>query len=473
MSAVIGPHRQHPAAMLRHTLRYLLLLTLPFLRALRYTGAPQNLSPWIRGIWIDLTAVGLLFLFVYLQWKRHTYRLTPDGLYLQQGVVLLRSHRIPYHHVATITVERPIYLRILRAARIVIVTDVTLRSEVALTLSERHANAMLAACQPNERTQRRCYRPHWYHVVVLSLLASNSLSGVVLLITVLYRSSRLFGGHYGQELLNNLEAAADYIRIIPNTIAVLVLILLCGWGIAVVRSLLFHLPFSVTRDEQAFTVYSGKILRRDHLFDVRSVNFIDLQQTLVCKLLRLHFVFVQCVGHGKERDALFLLVPACSRAHSARATGTLLPEFHRAAVTIRPAPYSLLRYIRYPIVILALVHPTATVLSRLFPIWAEAVGHLLSIVYIPLVWLLILNVIDRYTGGIGIENGCITLRYRSKLTLHTVFFPTDRIVSFRFRQSFFQRRRNLCDVCIYTHSKGTYCHRIKNVRADDINVLFE
>lgn len=474
MNTVIPSRRQHPAAMPRYSFRYLFLLALPLIRGLRYIRLPGGLYRWARGAWIDLTAVILLILFLYIRWRRHTYSLTDSGFLLQQGILLRRDCFIPRRHIATLTVERPFYLRVLCAARIIVDTDAgdRYRADLTLTVSEKRAREIFAARKKHAHQTQHRYRPRWYHVVVLSLLVSNSLSGVLLLATALHHSGRLLGESYSQEVIGNLEAVAGYVSIIPRTAALIVLILLCGWSVAAVRNLLRHLPFTVTRFARILAIRTGGLTRRDHLCSVASVNFVDIRQTLVCKLLRLHIVFIHCIGYGKERDALSLLVPASSAAHSEQAVRSLLPEFRRSTVTVRPAPYSLLRYTLYPLWIIASLYPVGHIAAQVFPLWREVIEHLLFIALIPCLWLLTIKIIDRYTAGVTQKDGFVTVCYSDRLTLHTVVIPTKKIVAYRFRQSVFQRRRNLGDLFIYSYSEDKCRHRIKNIRATDVDALF-
>ena len=473
MNTIIPPCRQHPATMLQRTFRHLLLLALPLMRGLRYVLLPQGAYHWARGVWIDLTAIILLVFLLYVQWRFHTYCLTDRGFFFHRGILLQRDSFILCQHISTLTVERPFYLRALRAARVIVDTDAGnhSRADLIMTVSEKHAQDILAAQKKQARQIQHRYQPRRHHLVVLSLLASNSLSGVILLTTALHHSGRLLGESYRQEVLDNLETIARYVRFVPHTAALIGLVLICGWGIAAVRNLLRILPFTVTRFTHTLAIHTGSLTRCEHLCAVASINFVDIRQTLLCTLLHLHIVFVHCIGYGKERDALSLLVPVSSTKHSEQALHGLLPEFPYTPVNIRPAPYSLLRYTLYPLCIIASLYPIACFAAKLFPLWHEVIGHLLFIAHIPCVWLLTIKIIDRYTAGIAKKDGIITLRYSRRLTLHTAIIPTKKIVSCRFRQSIFQRRRNLGDLFIYTHSESERPHRVKNINAADADAL--
>ncbi len=469
MTTVIPPRRQHPIAILRYSFRYLFLLSVPLLRGLRYIQTPQGLYRWAQGTWIDLSAILLLLVLPLLLWRGYTYSLTDQGFILRRGVLFRLETVIPRRHISTLSVERPFYLRPLRAARIAVDTDAgaRFRADFTLTVSEQHAREILAERQKTDEPIQHRYRAPWAHIVVLSMLVSNSLSGVLILATAFYQSGRLLGEAYQQQLVGNLENAAQYLRIIPRTTALIVLVLLIGWGIAAMRNLLRHLPFCVTRYPTLLAIRHGAITRRDHLCTVSAVHYLDCRQTIFCKLLRLRIVFIHCIGYGKGRDSLSLLIPASPTARAEGQTRRLLPEFRPQAVTIRPAPRSLLRYIAYPLWGMLLIYPAARIIAPLFPLWREILLHLALIAYIPLVWAAAVKILDRYTAGIGCGNGFVTLQYSARLTFHTVTVPQSDIISYRFRQSVFQRRRHTGDLIILTYSEEPRRHRIRNIRETD------
>ena len=467
MTTVIPPRRQHPIAILRYSFRYLFLLTVPLLRGSRYIQSPQGLYRWVQGAWIDISAIILLLLLPTLLWWGHKYTLTDESFILQRGFIIRFKTVIPRRHISTLSVERPFYLRVLRAARIAVDTDagIRYRADFTLTVSEQHAREILAERQKTDEPIRHRYRAPWAHIVVLSLLVSNSLSGVLILASAFYRSGRLLGE--ALPLVGNLENAAAYLHIIPRTTAFFVLVLLSGWGIAAVRNLLRHLPFNATRYPSQLAIRNGAITRRDHLCSICSVHYIDYRQTLLCKLFRLSIVFIHCIGYGKGRDSLSLLIPACPTKRAKRQANLLMPEFQTQTVTVRPAPRSLWRYIAMPLCGMLFIYPTAYVIAPLFSLWRDILINLALIVYIPLIWAITVRIIDRYTSGIGCNDTFVTLRYSKRLTFHTVTVSKADIVSCHFRQSVFQRRRKKGDLIILTYSEEPRRHRIRHIRESD------
>ncbi len=446
-------HRQHPLAMLRYIRRYLWLLLLPL---------GHGLQLWLQGSRPPAALLLPLLVFPLWGWLQHTYAVTDDSLCIRRGLLLRRHTRIPLCHITTLTVERPWHLRLLRAARVRVDTDAgsAYRADRWLIVSRRAATAFLST--PTEKPTVLCHPPMTY-TLLFSLLASNPLSGALLPATALYRIGQLLGEGVQRALLDNLEAAAALVTLIPRTAAMIALAVAAGWAVGVLRSLLRYLPFRVARYGNTLHVCTGSLTRRDHLCAVEAIHFIDYRQSLLTRLMRLHTVFIHCIGYGKGNHAMAVLLPACPVACSASMLQRLLPAYQPQPPTLRPRRWAIWRYAYPPLLAGALLLPAARALARLLPQWQELLTTLAIFAAIPCVWLLAVRIVDHRTAGATCADGCFTLRYARLFTFHTVAVPCDRVVATALRQSPFQRLTHSCDLMLYTHDEKRLCHRIKSV----------
>ena len=470
--------RQHPIAMLRYTYRYLFLLLVPLARGLRYIRTPEGLYNWVRGAWIDLLTLLALLLISFLEWQFHTYAFDEDGFIIRRGVFVQRESVIPRRHVVTLTVERPFYLRPLGAVQIAIDTDAgsSRHADFRLTVSEKWARELLLHRRPTGRKPHHRFQPKWYHVALLSLFMSNSFSGIFLLATALRQTGRQLSETFREQLLGDLETMADYVTlyvtIIPRTAAIIALVLLCGWAIAAMRNLLRLLPFRVTRQGSVLSIRTGLFIRRDYICTAHSINYVDYRQSLLSKFLRLHMVFINCIGYGKDTNTMAVLVPVSPVNASQKEVHRLLPEYHRHRITLKAAPLSIYRYIFYPLWAMILLYPASGYLQDFFPQWSELIYYLTFIAYIPCAWQLLLKTIDRFTAGLTRREGFFTLRYSRLYTFHTVLVPEDKIVAYDLKQTFFQVLAHNCDVLVYTYGEAHQYHRIKNIPLAAAEAMF-
>ena len=466
--APILDRHQHPVAMLRYTYRYLFLLLVPLLRGARYIRTPQGLYAWLRGAWIDLSVVFLLLLLPYLAWQFHTYSLTEEGFVIRRGILLRRVTYVPRGSIVTLSVERPFWLRPLRAVRISVDTDAGSRrqADLTLTVGEARAKEILDRRRAGAKGEEHVYRPHWWSVAVLSLLVSNPASGIILLATTFRQAGKLWGNSYRDQLFGGLENVAGLVTIVPRTAALIALVLLCGWGISAVRDLLRYLPFRVTRTPDALTIRTGLLTRRDYSCTASSVAFVDYRQSIVSRLLRLHMVFISCIGYGKGKNAMSVLLPVSPVHASCREVRALLPEFPLRGVQQKAAPWSLYRYVFYPLWGMILLYPASRVAQHLLPQWSELIYYLSFMAYLPCAWQFLVKTIDRRTSGVRRSDGFLTLRYSKWYTFHTVVVPEEKVIAYALTQTPFQYLAKNCDLLVYTYDEGSCRHRVRNLPLD-------
>lgn len=462
------PRREHPAALPGNLAPFLLVLILPLLRGAQYITIPDGFPHWLRGIWIDFTVLfGLLFVLAGSWWRR-TYDLTHSRLRLRRGFLLHTTTLIPLPLVTTLTVERSPLLRLLGAARVAADTDAGNHrmADVRLLVGRRQARLFLP-----DSHDGTYYRAANGRLWLLALLSSDSFGGVLLLSTVFRQSGVLVGEGIQQTVLDNLEQAADALVLIPRTAALLALIVLFGWLTGTARHLLRHLPFSVCRRADTLTVYTGRLTQRVHCCAVGAIHYADRRQTLTAYLLRLHSLYISCTGYGKDKNTLAVLVPPCRLTRCYREWRQLLPELHPGRITLRPAKGALMRYLRFPLILLAALPLSGWLIGRQFPQFRELALYLSLMAVLPCLWMLAVRFIDCRTAGLGYRKGQYQLHYSRRLTLHRVTLPETEVAAVHLRRSPRQQRENTCDLLLYSCHEFRHPHRVRHLNLDDVQQL--
>lgn len=466
--------RTHPITILEFVSKYLFLLLIPILRGLFYLlTTTHDFYNWLAGTWMDLLVVLFILLASYLRWRFQFYRYDEQGLTVRRGILIQRTFTIPEASISTLTMEEPFFLRPFRAVHLLADTDAGSfqRADCQLTLRREEACRLLehrGQCQPSKP---RLYRPRWTDVAFLSIIVSNTLTGVVFLATFVNKAGDILGKEFQRRLLNGLEGVAGLLAFIPQTGAVLALILLGGWLIGFVRNFVRYIHFTVRRNEGTLTIRSGWLTRRTYSCRVDAVNYLDYRQSILTRLMGLYMVFIQCVGYGKGNGALAVLIPAADTRSCRRTMRMLLPDMTGRPRQIQPPRGSVIRYAMLPFWACLLVPASAAVMVRIFPGWKQLILFLGLMLTLPFVWLLILRIIDRCTAGIGVSARQITLRYSRGYTFHTVIIPRERINYVRIRYSIFQKWAGNCDVLVYTYGELGHCHKVENLRMKDVKDL--
>lgn len=86
-------------------------------------------------------------------------------------------------------------------------------------------------------------------------------------------------------------------------------LIIFGWLYSFIRNLIRHKNFVVRRRKNELYIDSGIITNRSYSIRLDEINYIDIRQSLVTKLLGLYSVFVNAVGYGKEKDDISAMIP--------------------------------------------------------------------------------------------------------------------------------------------------------------------
>ncbi len=470
---IIPPSRQHPAALLHYIVRYLFLLIIPFIRSAYIHRLPLHITQKLYPYRLDYVALFFLLLLPYASWRSFTYSLSTVAFERQYGWLFRRRILIPRQGITTVTLVRPLYLQLFRAAKLYIETDAGRRNQTELSIVVGRA-AILQILQNRVKHNdiTACYQARATAILGLALFLSDFINGALFLAGVLYQITRILGEEYAFSIIHTLEATADYIRAIPYTVALIVLLLLIGRSIAIVRTFLHHLPFCVIRRRYILSIRAGVITRRDYICTVDAVHYVDFHQTLLLKALRLTTVFIHCIGYGKARGVLSLLLPVLPIHRAQSITQQLLPEYTETPINVRPASRSLFRYIRAPLAAAAFIYPLIYCVRMSDSLGRFLIEPLLLTLYLPCLWWLIICIIERYTAGLSQNKSCCTLAYAKRWQFHKVILPYNQIALWRVRQTPWQRHRNTGDVYLYSYSDKRCVHKIKNLPLADIIKYF-
>ena len=465
--------RTHPITILEFVYKYLYLLLIPVLRGLFYLlTTSHDVYGWLSGAWMDLLVVAFILFASYLRWRFQFYRFDGQGLTVRKGILIRWTFTIPESAISTLAVEEPFFLRPFRAVHLLADTEAGpfQRADCRLVLLKEDAYELLKEYGREHSHNPRLYRPRWTDIAFLSIIVSNTLTGVVFLATFFNKAGDILGEEFRRRLFDRLEGMASLLVFLPQTGAILALLFLGGWLVGFIRNFVRLIYFTVQREEGVLTIHSGWLTKRTYSCRVDAVNYLDYRQSILTRMMGLYTVFVQCVGYGKG-DVLAVLIPAADTRSCRRTMRMLLPEMTGRPRQIQPPHGSVIRYAMLPFAACLFVPAATAVVCRFFPGWRQLIVFLGVMLTLPFVWLLILRIMDRCTAGISVSSRQLTLRYSRGYVLHTVVIPRGRVNYVRLRSSIFQKWAGNCDVLVYTYGEWGHCHKIKNLRLQDAREL--
>lgn len=474
--------RMHGIMVAEYTTKNFWLLLFPLIRGL--LALQFDLFSWVRGAWFDLLIVGALLGMAVLRWYSTSYEIHPTGILIRRGVLADTRLFLPLSKLASASLEASFPYRMIGAVRIRLETDAgsRRRSDFRATVSVPKARELLDALQHGDVSVAGStsfhYQPVWLHLLLFSILSSDSLSGVLISSTFLSLTGAFVGRSLSDEVLATISEFAAGIAVnIPPIAVMLSIILLGGWLFSFVRNVLRYLRFHLWRDAKTsnIRIETGFFARRVYQLNLRHIHVLDMRQTLLTKLLRVASVYVSCAGYGKAKEERAILVPATGKKNVLSVLRNLLPEWmpadRKSSENVRPPAASFLAYTGTALAFSLGIPAAAMLLTHFFSLLYSFILWTAILAEIPALWALALGCTNFGSAGVALHSDRLTLRYARGLTLHTVVVPLHKISQLTVRQSLFQRPSKCCDILLYALAEGTSRHRVRGLTLDQAHAL--
>ncbi len=469
----------HPIMIFENLSRFLFLLIIPLIRGFLYAVFGGSITSWLQGAWFDLLVVFIMVAASVLQWVFFTYTVYRKGILVRRGVIMRNSFFIPSRCFTTLSCERSWWLRPFGAVHVRIDTAAGSFNtpDLKITLSNAECDRLLHFHhQKSENCQyfSKYYKPKVVYLMLLSLFTSNTFVGVIFCSTFLSNAGSLVGEELKQQLFTTMEQVARVLAIIiPPIATLLAMVVILGYLISFAMNFLRHINFEVLRQKYSLYISGGFFTKRINALDISKINYTDIRQTPMMKMLGLCSVYAHCIGLGKNKNDISAIIPCAGKNELEDTMATLLPEFPMKQVTLRPNFGAIFKFIMDPLWPCLLV-PTATIiLCNLIPDWADTIGFVGFMLAVPSYWLMLVRLMDFRTSGIAYDGENVYMKYSRFFVLHTVSIPKKHINAVLLRQSILQHFDDACDVKIYTISESQKVHHVKNLNRQQVLDLLE
>lgn len=468
-------HRAHPFTIVFNLGRVFYLIIIPVVRGL-FSALQGGFYRWVRGAWLDILVLLLMLGIAVIAWLSVSFRYDGEEIEIRTGLWFCRKVFIPWKNVTAIVMVESFYLRPVHALRFRADTPggSFKDADFSIFLSEKQAGAILVTRKDLASDYfGSIYHPTTLSIVALSLLTSNSFGGILFISTFISQSGKLLGNKFPDMIIGTFEQAARHLAFgIPPAAAAIGYMLIAGWFIGFLLSFIRYKNFTLTRKPNTLCINGGIFTKREYYIRYSDVNFIDIRQSIVTKLLRLHSLYISAVGYGKQKDDISCIIPTEQEKHFEKNREAIFPAMAPSPRQLAPEAKGIMRFIGLPCLLLLGIVSAVFVLPLLLPSWKAFIWFVGLMALVPAAFFLSIRILEFHTSGISFQDNNFTLRYSIGLSLHTVVIPADKVVCVELSQSFLQKFGRYCDLIISSKSEGRYHHRCRNLVKDDLNKLF-
>ncbi len=464
--------REHPIRILARISHFAILLVIPILRALLFSGG--NLLYWLSGAWIDLLVLFFMVFFGWLAWYFDLYAFTADGVYQYTGVFTIKKTRYPLEKTTEMVVERIWYYRMFGAARLRLDTPGgnSRKNDLSIVVRQKDAEAFLQKAERAYSNVRQV-EGDLLSEVGLSLLSSNGFTGAIFLGTLLMQAGNIFGAEFEEQVMDHVTKTAGLVAFfLPPTAALISLMILAGWTISFILNLFRYARFFASRSGPNLQIQTGLFInRRTYVIAADRVNFLEVRQTLITKLLGIFSVNLHVIGYGKARDELPVLIPAFRANNAMRSLAALFPDLPFGARRVRPQRRNFRRFLTIPLWLMGGILLASLLGILLLPAFTGLVVFFGGMFCLADGVYLLTKALSFSHTGACYQDGVYTFRYTRGLNFCRISFSEDQLVKARIRQTVFQKRAGCCTVLVYTYGERATRHLIPNLELAEAKAL--
>lgn len=467
--------RQHPIKILTYTTSSFWILLIPLARKLYFLSF--DVATWFKGDWFDILIIVLIFAFAFLRWFFITFSFDNHGITTGTGYFGLLKSTIHYSAISSVSCSQGAMYRFFGCYKVCIDTNASNISghDITLTIRKSDLKKLTDIIKiKNKGNVKYTYTPRKLYLVIFSFIFSSTLSGVVLLSTLVIQATRILGRQVEQKYLNIVNDRIQTfltINLPPIAIAITSIIII-GWLYSFFVNLLRHWNFSTVRQGGSLITKSGFVTNRESVIMRNRINLIDKRQSFIMRMFNICSVNIDCAGYGKGMRQIPVIIPITTNKEVRNSLKILMPDSSTPHRQLKCSFRNVLGF-TVPPLILAVLIPIIGYVSYLFlPRWYMLIRFVTLIVELPAFWLLVVKFASIFTTGIGFDDNYAVLNYCKWYQFHTVTVPIDRISSVSIYQTWFQRISNTCNIKIYTYAEKRRCHKIKNFKLNNaINLL--
>ncbi|MBQ9898672.1 MAG: PH domain-containing protein [Ruminococcus sp.] len=474
-------YHEHPLRILRYSAKNIWLLIFPLIRGLNaFLQDANRFVSWVRGAWFDIAILGAILIFGLIRWYCSRIKLTEDSIVHFDGVIVRLRTDMPYKNLSTVTAERPFYLLPMRGVRMKCDTSAGIfnSTDMKLLVSEKVC-AEIMTHVPDIKADKRINglpKPNLLSVILFSIFFSSGFSGTVYIVALMFK-----GGDIAREMITasinriteeTTKHMGRLIMKIPGAVIGVGVFFIAAWTLSFLVNILRYARFGFECDPACMKIRCGIFHRREYRISTSHINYADMRQNLIMKLLGAVTVNISCAGYGSNKRHLPVLLPI-------KREKTIGRELEKTGIyrvapnQFRPALTGWLNYVYIPIWVLVLLIPAHRMISYVMPQFYDLSSFFALMFSIPAVWTFFVKCAAFATSGVAICDDVMIIRCCKFTSFHTVTAARSKLVKIELEQTVFQKLGRRCTISFWFEGEEHRKFRVKGLHSRDVNKIAE
>ena len=469
----------HPLKILRYSAKNIWLLVFPLIRGVYTYHFDKNwLYSWIKGAWFDIAVLGAIILFGFIRWYFSRIDFTSEELVHRDGVFVRVNTYIPFKNISSATIECPLFMVPFNAVRFRCDTRAGIFKTVDLKLLVgKKAREAIMQYMPDIDEKNKIKdipQPNSLSVLLFSVFFSSGFSGTIYLATFFFK-----GGDIAYDIImrslnlitEETEKITEKFLLKIPTAAIFIGVFFVGsWLLSFIVNLFRYGNFSIDCDKNCMKIAYGIIERKEYRIKNSHINYTDLRQNLIMKVMGAVAVNISCAGYGALKNRLPVLLPVKTEKSLGKNL-QVIGIYSGVKNDYSAQPAGIGSYLLLPLLFASLIIPSHDWAARLFPRFAELSLFVAVMLEIPAVWFVIVKLVALMTSGVAIYDDKIMVRCSKWTKFHTVVSSRDKIVKLELEQNLLQALSGRCALSIWFEGEEHKRFKIKAMKVKNVRKI--
>lgn len=452
-------YKAHPFMLFNFLKPYLFILLIPTAQGLISYFKGGGLTNLILG---EIITVAILLAISIIKLKRFRLYIGEDHIKVVSGAIFVSESVVPFCKIATTFIRSDPLLWLGKCVEIQLNTEAGRpgRSDFKMIVHESVTVTLHKVLPATDAKTERIHLPN-RRIITMAAVTSSSATGLLIAAPVVNQAGKLLGEAFTKKFYDTITEAV-YVAvehlgtIIPPIAGYIALILLAGFAVSFVLSIIKNLPMRFERRGDKMTVSAGSFIHRRTSFHMSSINSVSIIQNPLMMFLKRYNVKIGIAGYGNHKDETSVVIPAAGSDEVYRLADKILPGVNSSVrPIIRPPQKTFFMFCSFPLVIMAVIPLSAVVLSLFLADFSELIWFLAFILELfDLVFCIIaIRRFQREGVTIGEEFCALGLDWLS-MSMVELHCPADKVGVIRVLRFPLDHLSGLCRVKITVRSEG-------------------
>lgn len=455
--------KAHPLFILNLLKPFLFVLIFPLIKGLyqylRYRSVDGILS-------LEIILFAIIFFIAFMRYRSIKINVHENRLSIKSGVLFIKKAAIKLSQVSCVKTSQSPLDAVFGAVTYRINTEAGKygKPDFEFKLSRKDSERLSVLLYGNQGN--RAVKFSLYKLAFLAATTSSAFTGIIISVPIINKLGNLLGIALNEMLFNEINTASEKMNnFFPPIVNIVTLILLAGYTVAFIYSLLKYINFRLFLERDRLEIRSGFLVRYRTAFKKQSIKNVTVEQTSLMRIFKRYSINISVGGYGYGQKERAVLVPCGRRVEIKSHFSAYFPFLKAEGKAIRPqrGKKNKRRFFFLPVSYLAVIFFVSVTLMVKFPLFQSLILFVAAVTASIVLYYTDLCLFNYRFGKLRFGEKNIYAQGSRGFNTCEFYCPKENVGEIKVIRYPNDLRFKTCKVKITVRSEGADSIRIKNL----------